>query len=153
MQKEERAIAYTAWNGHAFFYKSARAVVECDEAERHRYRRQRQDSSTPEFSEWKLWAEEIGCGHCEACGPSCSQRGTSPRCPSEDSANGPPSVGRRLRDSRALRGRLAGASLEVFLHLLQRRRDNISSRRAALLAEQAVAQLKKLFDTFGNAPD
>ena len=31
---------------------------------------------------------------------------------------------------------LAGASLEVFLHLLQRRRDNTSSRRAALLAEQ-----------------
>ena len=25
----------------------------------------------------------------EACGPSCSQRGTSPRWPSEDSANGP----------------------------------------------------------------
>ena len=63
MQKEERAIAYTAWNGHAFFYKSARAVVGCDEAERHRYRRQRQDSSTPEFSEWKPWAGEIGCGH------------------------------------------------------------------------------------------
>ena len=32
--------------------------------------------------------------------------------------------------------RLAGASLEVFLHLLQRRRDNTSSRRAAPLAEQ-----------------
>ena len=32
--------------------------------------------------------------------------------------------------------RLAGASLEVFLRLLQRRRDNTSSRRAALLAEQ-----------------
>ena len=63
MQKEERAIAYTAWNGHAFFYKSARAVVGCDEAERHRYRRQRQDSITPEFSEWKPWAGEIGCGH------------------------------------------------------------------------------------------
>ena len=61
MQKEERAIAYTAWNGHAFF--CARAVVGCDEAERHRYRRQRQDSSTPEFSEWKPWAGEIGCGH------------------------------------------------------------------------------------------
>ena len=113
MQKEERAIAYTAWNGHAFFYKSARAVVECDEAERHRYRRQRQDSSTPEFSEWKLWAEEIGCGHCEACGPSCSQRGTSPRCPSEDSANGPPSVGRRLRDSRALRGYTGAAGVDA----------------------------------------
>ena len=67
----------------------------------------------------------------------------------------PASIGRRLRDSRELcedaqvlqectqrlgvpyRGqRLAGASLEVFLHLLQRRRDNTSSRRAALLAEQ-----------------
>ena len=109
MQKEERAIAYTAWNGHAFFYKSARAVVGCDEAERHRYRRQRQDSSTPEFSEWKPWAGEIGCGHfwtCEACGPSCSQRGTgqggAPRT-LRVVRPAPASVGRRLRDSRALR--------------------------------------------------
>ena len=39
MQKEERALAYTAWYGHAFF--CARAVVGCDEAEWHRYRRQR----------------------------------------------------------------------------------------------------------------
>ena len=31
-----------------------------------------------------------GAKTCEACGPSCSQRGTSPRWPSEDSANGPP---------------------------------------------------------------
>ena len=31
-----------------------------------------------------------GAKTCEACGPSCSQRGTSPRWRSEDSASGPP---------------------------------------------------------------
>ena len=163
MQKEERAIAYTAWNGHAFFYKSARAVVGCDEAERHRYRRQRQDSSTPEFSEWKPWAGEIGCGHfwsedlrsvraqLLAAGhqPKVALRGLCEWSALRLRASGGDCVIRELcEDAQVLqewtqrlgvpyRGqRLAGASLEVFLHLLQRRRDNTSSRRAALLAEQ-----------------
>ena len=25
--KEQRAVAFTSWNGHAFFYKSARTVA------------------------------------------------------------------------------------------------------------------------------
>ena len=163
MQKEERAIAYTAWNGHAFFYKSARAVVGCDEAERHRSRRQRQDSSTPEFSEWKPWAGEIGCGHfwsedlrsvraqLLAAGhqPKVALRGLCEWSALRLRASGGDCVIRELcEDAQVLqewtqrlgvpyRGqRLAGASLEVFLHLLQRRRDKTSSRRAALLAEQ-----------------
>ena len=144
MQKEERAIAYTAWNGHAFFYKSARAVVGCDEAERHRYRRQRQDSSTPEFSEWKPWAGEIGCGHfwsedlrsvraqLLAAGhqPKVALRGLCEWSALRLRASGGDCVIRELcEDAPVLqewtqrlgvpyRGqRLAGASLEVFLHL------------------------------------
>ena len=163
MQKEERAIAYTAWNGHAFFYKSARAVVGCDEAERHRYRPQRQDSSTPEFSEQKPWAGEIGCGHfwsedlrsvraqllAAEHQPKVALRGLCEWSALRLRASGGDCVIRELcEDAQVLqewtqrlgvpyRGqRLAGASLEVFLHLLQRRRDNTSSRRAALLAEQ-----------------
>ena len=26
-EKEEKAIAFTSWNGHAYFYKSARAAT------------------------------------------------------------------------------------------------------------------------------
>ena len=135
----------------------------CDEAERHRYRRQRQDSSTPEFSEWKPWAGEIGCGHfwsedlrsvraqLLAAGhqPKVALRGLCEWSALRLRASGGDCVIRELcEDAQVLqewtqrlgvpyRGqRLAGASLEVFLHLLQRRRDNTSSRRAALLAEQ-----------------
>ena len=32
-EKEEKAIAFTSWNGHAFFYRSARAVAGCDESQ------------------------------------------------------------------------------------------------------------------------
>ena len=28
--KEQRAVAFTSWNGHAFFYKSARTVARCE---------------------------------------------------------------------------------------------------------------------------
>ena len=28
--KEQRAVAFTSWNGHAFFYKSARTVAKCE---------------------------------------------------------------------------------------------------------------------------
>ena len=154
MQKEESPIAYTAWNGRAFFYKSARAVVGCDETERHRYRRQRQDSSTPEFSEWKPWAGKIGCGHfwsedlrsvraqLLAAGhqPKVALRGLCDWSALRLRASGGDCVIRELcEDAQVLqewtqrlgvpyRGqRLAGASLEVFLHLLQRRRDNTST--------------------------
>ena len=32
--KEARAVAFTAWQGHAFFYKNARSVYLCDDVER-----------------------------------------------------------------------------------------------------------------------
>ena len=81
MQKEERAIAYTAWNGHAFFYKSARAVVGCDEAERHRYLQHARTPSLPNSRSGspgpgRSVVATSGAKTCEACGPSCSQRGT-----------------------------------------------------------------------------
>ena len=134
MQKEERAIAYTAWNGHAFFYKSVGAVVGCDEAERHRYH-SRSGSPGPGRSV----VATSGAKTCEACGPSCSQRGTSRRWRYRGlcewsalrlRASGGDCVIRELcEDAQVLqewtqrlgvryRGqRLAGASLEVFLHL------------------------------------
>ena len=31
--KEQRAVAFTSWNGHAFFYKSARTVAKCEPME------------------------------------------------------------------------------------------------------------------------
>ncbi|CAE7838985.1 pfh1, partial [Symbiodinium microadriaticum] len=47
--KEERAVAFTSWNGHAFFYRSAKAVADCDESERRvRYRKQfKRDNPVP----------------------------------------------------------------------------------------------------------
>ena len=44
-EKEEKATAFTSWNGHAFFYKSARAVAGCDESEQRE--RSNQAISTP----------------------------------------------------------------------------------------------------------
>ena len=46
--KEARAVAFTAWEGHAFFYKNAR-VFQCDDAERlrPRFRSERRESAVP----------------------------------------------------------------------------------------------------------
>ena len=63
-EKEEKAVAFTSWNGHAFFYRSARAVAACDESERERSNR---GTSTP-----KTFA---------GSGRSCWRRGTSPTSP------------------------------------------------------------------------
>ncbi|CAE7940102.1 pfh1, partial [Symbiodinium sp. KB8] len=58
--REEKAVAFTSWNGHAFFYRSARAVAACDESEqRQRFRRLKRDNPVPEFKEWQLWEGEI----------------------------------------------------------------------------------------------
>ena len=63
-EKEEKAVAFTSWNGHAFFYRSAQAVAACDESEqRQRFRRLKRDNPVPEFKEWQLWEGEIKSGY------------------------------------------------------------------------------------------
>ena len=57
--KEQRAVAFTSWNGHAFFYKSARTVAKCEPiGERARYRGERKPGETPEFKDWWEWEGE-----------------------------------------------------------------------------------------------
>ena len=164
-EKEEKAIAFTSWNGHAFFYRSARAVAACDESEqRQRFRRLKRDNPVPEFEEWQLWEGEIKSGYfytedlrgvraqllAEGHQPKVSMRGLCEwsalrlRVP-----GGMDCVTRELcEDAQVLqqwterlgvpyRGqRLAGASLDVFLHLLQGKREDTRSRREELLARQ-----------------
>ncbi|CAE7477766.1 unnamed protein product [Symbiodinium natans] len=48
--KEQRAVAFTSWNGHAFFYKSAP------------YRGERKPGETPEFKDWREWEGEVASG-------------------------------------------------------------------------------------------
>ena len=56
--EKEKAIEETSWHGHAFFYKSARAVAGCDDSEqRQRLRRLKQDNPVPEFKDWLLGKE------------------------------------------------------------------------------------------------
>ena len=54
-------MAFTAWEGHAFFYKNARSVFQCDDAERlrPRFRSERRESAVPEFSNWREWDGEL----------------------------------------------------------------------------------------------
>ena len=62
--KEQRAVAFTSWNGHAFFYKSARTVAKCEPiGERARYRGERKPGETPEFKDWREWEGEVTSGH------------------------------------------------------------------------------------------
>ena len=65
VEKEARAVAFTAWDGHAFFYKTARTVHLCDESERiqPRYRAERRDSTAPEFAQWLEWDGQLRAGH------------------------------------------------------------------------------------------
>ena len=167
-EKEEKAIAFTSWNGHAYFYKSARAVSGCDDSEqRQRFRRLKRDTPVPEFKDWRPWDGEIDSGYfwtedirgaraellARGHHPKVSMRGLC-----EWSAlrlrvhGGADCVIRELcEDAEVLqqwterlgvpyRGqRLAGASLEVFLHLLQGKRDDTRSRREALLRTAAGA--------------
>ena len=121
-EKEEKAVAFTSWNGHAFFYRSARAVAACDESEqRQRFRRLKRDNPVPEFKEWQLWEGEIKSGYfytedlrgvraqllAEGHQPKVSMRGLC-----EWSALRLRVVGGRLRDSGALRGRAGAAAVD-----------------------------------------
>ena len=159
------SIAFSSWNGHAFFYKSARAVANCDESEqRQRFRRLRRDNPVPEFKEWLPWEGEIKSGYfysedlrgvraqllAEGHHPKVSMRGLCEWSALRlRVAGGADCVIRELcEDAQVLqqwterlgvpyRGqRLAGASLEVFLHLLQGKREDTRSRREELLARQ-----------------
>ena len=63
--KENRAVAFTCYQAHAYFYKSARAVSHCDDVPRNEglYRGDRKASTVPPFSEWRPWAGRIESGH------------------------------------------------------------------------------------------
>ena len=64
--KEQRAVAFTSWNGHAFFYKSARTVARCEPIgarAQAKYRGERKAGETPEFKDWREWEGEVGSGH------------------------------------------------------------------------------------------
>ena len=64
--KEQRAVAFTSWNGHAFFYKSARTVARCEpigDRAQAKYRGERKPGETPEFKDWREWEGEVGSGH------------------------------------------------------------------------------------------
>ena len=64
--KEQRAVAFTSWNGHAFFYKSARTVARCEpigDRAQAKYRGERKPGETPEFKDWPEWEGEVGSGH------------------------------------------------------------------------------------------
>ena len=162
--KEQRAVAFTSWNGHAFFYKSARTVAKCEPiGERARYRGERKPGETPEFKDWREWEGEVASGHFYAEDLEQVRR--------ELLAEGhcPKVVMRSMSEWRCLRlrvrggedcvisafhedldvlqawmrrlglpyygQRLAGAASEVFLHLLKAHRNPPASRQA-LLSEQ-----------------
>ena len=64
--KEQRAVAFTSWNGHAFFYKSARTVARCEpigDRAQAKYRGERKPGETPEFKDWREWEGEVASGH------------------------------------------------------------------------------------------
>ena len=64
--KEQRAVAFTSWNGHAFFYKSARTVARCEpigDRAQAKYRGERKAGETPELKDWREWEGEVGSGH------------------------------------------------------------------------------------------
>ncbi|CAE7238133.1 unnamed protein product [Symbiodinium natans] len=162
--KEQRAVAFTSWNGHAFFYKSARTVAKCEPiGERARYRGERKPGETPEFKDWREWEGEVASGHfytedleqvrrellAEGHCPKVVMRSMSEwRCLRLRVRGGEDCVISAFHEDldvlQAWMGRLglpycgqrlAGAASEVFLHLLKARRDPPGSRQA-LLAEQ-----------------
>ena len=62
--KENKAVAFTCYQAHAYFYKSARAVSHCDDSVRdHSHRGDRKESTLPPFSQWRPWAGRIESGH------------------------------------------------------------------------------------------
>ena len=152
--KEQRAVAFTSWNGHAFFYKSARTVARCepigDRAQakyRARGRQAKRRSSitggsgrarsAAATSTPRTWSSPEGAPGREALPQGGHAEHERVAVPS-------PEIARRrgLRHLRLPRGpgraagldgpagapyrgqRLAGAASEVFLHLLKARRDH-----------------------------
>ena len=155
--KEQRAVAFTSWNGHAFFYKSARTVARCEPMG------ERKAGETPEFKDWREWEGEVGSGHfytedleqvrrellAEGHCPKVVMRSMSEwRCLRLRVRGGEDCVICAFHEDldvlQAWMGRLglpyrgqrlAGAASEVFLHLLKARRDPPGSRQT-VLAEQ-----------------
>ena len=68
--KEARAVAFTAWQGHAFFYKNARSVFQRDDAERlrPRFRSERRESAVPEGGPLLDAGPAGGAGRAAGCG-------------------------------------------------------------------------------------
>ena len=79
--KENRAVAFTCYQAHAYFYRSARAVSHCDDTPRNDglYRGDRKETTVPPFSEWRPWAGRVEPRTCAASAPRCWPRATSPR--------------------------------------------------------------------------
>ena len=122
--KEQRAVAFTSWNGHAFFYKSARTVARCEpigDRAQAKYRGERKAGETPESERRCLRLRVRGGEDCVICAFH------------EDLDVLQAWMGRLGLPYRGQR--LAGAASEVFLHLLKARRDPPGSRQA-VLAEQ-----------------
>ena len=165
--KEARAVAFTAWQGHAFFYKNARSVFQCDDAERlrPRFRSERRESTVPEFGAWREWDGELRAGHfwtrdlrqargallvaghCPrvAMRSLCEWRSLRLRageadcviCELPDDAEMLQAWMERF--GLKYRGqRLAGATNEVFLHLLRAQRE-VPQQREQILASQGGA--------------
>ena len=169
-EKEARAVAFTAWQGHAFFYKNARTVYQCDDAERlrPRFRSERRESGVPEFARWQEWdgqpraghfwtrdlrgarAALMAAGHCPrvAMRSLCEWRSLRLRageadcviCDLPEDAE----VLQAWMESFGLRyrgQRLAGATNEVFLHLLRAQREVPQQREQILASQGGVCKL------------
>ena len=164
--KENRAVAFTCYQAHAYFYKSARAVSHCDDVPRNEglYRGDRKASTVPPFSEWRPWAGCIASGHFWA------EDLRQVRAALLAQGHQPKVTMRSLCDWRALRlrvrdapdcvvtqypedaevlqawmqklglenrgQRLAGAAAEAFQHLLKARRLDPRGSRDRILEEQ-----------------
>ena len=149
--KEQRAVAFTSWNGHAFFYKSARTVARCEPIGERAQAKYRGERKAGETQDWREWEGEVGSGHfytedleqvrrellAEGHCPKVVMRSMSEwRCLRLRVRGGEDCVicafHEDLEVLQAWMGRLglpyrgqrlAGAASEVFLHLLKARRD------------------------------
>ena len=159
-------MAFTCYQAHAYFYKSARAVSHCDDAPGNEglYRGTRKESTVPPFSEWRPWAGRIESGHFWA------EDLRQVRAALLAQGHQPKVTMRSLCDWRALRlrvrdapdcvvtqypedaeilqawmqklglqyrgQRLAGAAAEAFQHLLKAKRLDARASRDRILEEQ-----------------
>ena len=164
--KENRAVAFTCYQAHAYFYRSARAVSHCDDTPRNEglYRGDRKETTVPPFSEWRPWAGRVESGHFWA------EDLRSVRAALLAQGHQPKVTMRSLCDWRALRlrvrdapdcvvtqyaedaeilqawmqklgleyrgQRLAGAAAEAFQHLLKAKRLDLRGSRDRILEEQ-----------------